>query len=178
MASATSCSSPTRNDLADAAEGRHWPATKSRCRKTEAAGCFIARVNKPKEIGTVTFTKQVSRILQKNCQECHRAGQVAPMELSSYEDALNWSETIEEVIKQKRMPPWHADPAFGKFSNDRSLTAADREALLTWVAQGCPKGDPKDMPAARAFADGWIIGKPDVVFTMPEEFKVPAKARA
>jgi len=168
-------SGPTRNDLADAVETT-LAGNEVAVPKTETAGCFIARVNKPKESGTVTFTKQVSRILQNNCQECHRAGQVGPMALSTYEDALNWSETIEEVIKQKRMPPWHADPAFGKFSNDRSLAGADREALLAWVAQGCPKGDSKDMPAEREFAKGWIIGKPDVIFTMQEDFKVPAKA--
>ncbi len=168
---------PTRSDLADALEeflaGRDVSVA-----KTDVAGCLIARATKPKETGTVTYTKQVSRILQKNCQECHRTGQVGPMELVTYEDALNWSDTIQEVIKEKRMPPWHADPAHGKFSNDRSLTQEDRDALLSWVEQGCPKGDPKDLPAERAFAKGWIIGKPDVVFTMPDEIKVPAKTDA
>jgi hypothetical protein len=71
-----------------------------------------------------------------------------------------------------------ADPAHGNFANDRSLSAEDRETLLSWIDQGCPKGDAKDLPPEREFSKGWIIGKPDVVFTMPDEFKVPAKAGA
>src|SRR5262249_1348936 len=70
---------------------------------------------------------------------------------------------------------WHADPKFGKWSNDRSLSDAERDTLLAWVKDGCPKGDPKDLPGEKKFADGWLIGKPDVIFTT-EEVKVPADA--
>jgi hypothetical protein len=73
------------------------------------------------------------------------------------------------------MPPWHPDPKYGSFANDRSLSAEDRKALLGWVEQGCPKGDLKDLPPARDFPDGWRVGKPDVVFSMPKPFTVPAK---
>jgi peroxiredoxin len=166
---------PTRSDVAEALDALlDGKAVKES--RTEPAGCLIARATKPKETGTVTYTKQVSRVLQKNCQECHRPGQVGPMQLLTYEDALNWSDSIAEVVKQKRMPPWLADPAHGKFSNDRSLSKEDRETLLSWIDQGCPKGDPKDMPPERTFTEGWRIGKPDMVFTMSEEFTVPAKA--
>src|SRR5438045_1548268 len=74
------------------------------------------------------------------------------------------------------MPPWHADPKHGKFSNDRSLPAQERDTLLTWIKEGCPEGDPKDMPPPRQFVQGWTIGKPDKVFTMPQPFVVPANA--
>jgi peroxiredoxin/mono/diheme cytochrome c family protein len=165
---------PTRRDLVEALEevlaGK--PVSQPR---TKVAGCVIARTIKPKAEGTVTYTKHVSRILQKNCQECHRPKQVGPMPLLTYEDALAWAETIREVIEEKRMPPWHADPRFGKFRNDRTLSPEDRTALLSWIDQGCPKGDPKDLPAPRSFAEGWRIGKPDVVFSMKEPFTVPAK---
>jgi peroxiredoxin/mono/diheme cytochrome c family protein len=167
--------SATRADLADALE-QLLDGKEVTVSKTDVAGCYITRANKPKETGSVTYTKQVSRIMQKNCQECHRPEQVGPMQFMTYEDALNWSDSIQEVVKQKRMPPWLADPAHGKFTNDRSLSAEDRETLLSWIDQGCPKGDPKDLPAEREYSKGWIIGKPDVVFDMPEEFKVPAKA--
>src|SRR5262249_11853322 len=90
------------------------------------------------------------------------------------EDAAAWSATIQEVVSERRMPPWYADPAHGRFANDRSLSADERATLLGWIDQGCAKGDPKDLPAPREFAEGWRIGKPDVVFTMPEEFAVPA----
>src|SRR5207253_3697570 len=124
----------------------------------------------------VTYGKEVSRILQKNCQGCHRPGQIGPMALLTYEDAVAWSETIGDVVRERRMPPWHADPGHGHFRNDRSLPAEERETLLTWVRQGCPEGDRKDLPPPREFASDWAIGKPDVVFSMPREFKVPAQA--
>jgi hypothetical protein len=74
------------------------------------------------------------------------------------------------------MPPWHADPKHGSFANDRSLTKAERDTLLGWIAEGCPKGDMKDLPPAKQWPAGWGIGKPDVVFDLPEEVKVPAEA--
>jgi hypothetical protein len=83
---------------------------------------------------------------------------------------------IHEVVEDNRMPPWHADPKHGKFRNDRSLSAADRATLLAWIDQGCPKGDESDLPPPRQFAEGWKIGTPDAVFTMPTEFTVPAQA--
>ena len=168
---------PTRRDLADALDevlaGK--PVSQP---STKAAGCFIARVQKPKADGSITYAKDVSRVLQKNCQECHRPGQVGPMPLLTYEDALAWSDTIREVVEQKRMPPWLADPHFGTFQNDRSLSAEDRATLLGWLDQGCPKGDLAELSPAREFVEGWSIGKPDAVFTMPEEFTVPATTDA
>jgi peroxiredoxin len=168
--------SPTTHELvtalAEVLDGK--PVTQS---FVPASGCVIARTIKPKQEGTVTYAKEVSRILQKHCQECHREGQIGPMALLTHEDAMNWSETIREVIDQKRMPPWYADPRYGKFSNDRSMPAEDRETLLRWIAQGCAKGDDKDLPAPRPFEQtSWRIGKPDLVLTMPEEFSVPAQA--
>jgi hypothetical protein len=74
------------------------------------------------------------------------------------------------------MLPWHADPGIGKFQNDRRLGKGDRADLLAWIDQGCPKGDDKDLPPPRKFADTWRIGKPDMVFTMSNPAKVPAKA--
>jgi hypothetical protein len=73
------------------------------------------------------------------------------------------------------MPPWHADPRHGKFANDRSLSKQDREMLLAWLDNGKPRGDDKDLPAPRTFPEGWTIGKPDAVFTMPKAFEVPAE---
>lgn len=164
---------PSRKDLLEAVEevvaGK--PVSQP---KTEVAGCLIARVTKPKETGTITYAKHVSRILQERCQECHRPGQVGPMPLLTYEDALSWQEMIHEVVSEKRMPPWHADPKHGTFDNNRSLTDEQRETLLGWIKQGCPKGDDKDLPPAKTWKAGWMIGEPDVVFTMPKEATVPA----
>jgi peroxiredoxin len=166
---------PTRRDLAVALDEVLAGKTVSQP-VTPVAGCVIARAAKPKANPTITYAKQVSRILQKNCQECHRPGQIGPMALLSYEDAAAWSATIREVVEERRMPPWHADPRHGKFANDRSLAKADRDTLLAWIDQGCPKGEEKDLPAPRRFAADWRIGKPDVVLAMQTEFKVPAEA--
>jgi peroxiredoxin len=165
---------PTRRDLAEALEevlaGK--PVSQP---LTPVAGCPIARTIKAKTDGPITYTKHVAAILQKNCQECHRPGQVGPMSLLSYEDALGWAESIREVVEERIMPPWYADPRHGQFSNDRSLSKEDRDTLLAWIKQDCPKGDPNHLPPARKFPQGWSIGQPDVVFSMSDPFTVPAK---
>src|SRR5262249_16682892 len=127
---------PTRRDLAEAIEevlaGK--PVSQP---ETEVAGCYIARLKKTPGDGSITFSKDVARRVQNRCQECHRPGQIGPMALLSYDDVASWSETIREVVEERRMPPWHADPKHGKFANDRSLTQAERDTLLSWIKQGC-----------------------------------------
>lgn len=166
---------PTRRDLAEALDevlaGK--PVTVP---ETRVAGCVIARPVKAGGEQVVSYTKDVAAILQKNCQECHRPGQIGPMALLTYGDAVAWSQTIGEVLQEGRMPPWLADPRFGRFDNDRRLSQKERDTLLAWVAQGCPKGDDRDLPAPREFTPGWSVGKPDVVFTMREAFEVPVAA--
>jgi peroxiredoxin len=168
---------PTRRDLALAIEEVLAGKTVS-VPRTDVAGCFISRPANAKTEGRVTYAKEVSRILQKNCQECHRPGQIGPMSLLTYKKAAAWAETIREVVQEKRMPPWRADPRFGRFANDRSMSQADRDTVLAWIDNGCPKGDDKDLPPAREFPEGWVIGKPDVTFTMSakDAFTVPAES--
>jgi mono/diheme cytochrome c family protein len=127
---------------------------------------------KPK--ASVTYSKEVARILQDNCQTCHHQGTAAPFSLMTREDAVKWADNIREAVADKRMPPWYADPHYGKFANDRRLKPADLEALLSWLDSGMEAGDPKDLPPDRTYADGWVIGKPDVIFTLPEAQTVPA----
>jgi Copper type II ascorbate-dependent monooxygenase, C-terminal domain len=122
----------------------------------------------------VTFTRDVAPILFKNCAECHRPGEAAPMSLLSYKDARPWARSIKEKVATRQMPPWHADPHYGEFSNDRRLSQAQIETISAWVDQGAKEGDAKDLPPAPKFTDGWIIGKPDIVLQMPEEFTLEA----
>jgi hypothetical protein len=138
------------------------------------SGCAIARAQKPRVEGEVTYAKQVAPILQKRCQACHRPGEVGPFALLTYKDARSWADTIHEVVQEQRMPPWHADAPAGRFANDRRLSRDEMDTLLAWVEQGCPKGNDKDLPPPVAFPEGWTVGKPDVVFRMAEDFKVPA----
>jgi peroxiredoxin len=141
-----------------------------------AIGCHIGRVSKVVPHGDVTYSKQVARVIQDRCVTCHRKDEVAPFTLSSYEDAVCWSETIREVVDEARMPPWFADPRYGHFANDARLTPEEKQVLLTWIDNGCPQGDPKDLPAPRTFVDGWQIGEPDEVHYMADAaFKLPAE---
>ena len=133
-----------------------------------------AETKNPQQVDRVTFASNVADILQRKCQQCHRPGQVGPFSLLTYEQARGHARMIGEVVADRRMPPWHADPKHGVFSNDRSLTDKERAALLAWVDQGAPEGDRAQAPAPRPFADGWSIGKPDVVLTMPEPYLVAA----
>src|SRR5262252_3475954 len=122
----------------------------------------------------IIFNTDVAPIHYKNCAECHRPGEAAPMSLLSYKDARPWARSIKEKVATKQMPPWHADSHYGEFSNDRRLTQSQIDAVTSWVDQGAKEGDPKDLPPAPKFVDGWTIGKPDVVLQMPEEFTLEA----
>jgi peroxiredoxin len=168
---------PTQRDLAAALDDLLAGRTVAKP-ETEVTGCFINRPPAPKADATVTYSKQVSRIVQARCQECHRPGQIGPMAFQSYADVAAWADTIRQEVTARRMPPWDASPEFGHFLNDRSLPPAERATLLAWIEQGCPKGDDKDLPAARRYPEGWQIGKPDVIFTMKEAYDVPAEMPA
>ncbi len=143
--------------------------------ETESIGCHIGRVLQVNPDSEVTYTNQISRIIQKHCIECHREGEIAPFEMTDYEEVVGWAEMMEEVVRDTRMPPWYANPEYGEFHNDPQLSAADKELLYRWVANGAPEGDPADMPEPRQFVKGWRIGTPDMIVPMAyEPFKVPA----
>jgi hypothetical protein len=121
------------------------------------------------------FYKDVLPILQKHCQECHRPGEIAPMPLVTYAEARPWAKAIREQIIARRMPPWFADPAYGHFSNDRSLSQTEINTLAAWAKAGAPAGNVTDAPPPRQWPNGWNIGAPDAVFEMPHAFAVPAQ---
>jgi len=121
-----------------------------------------------------TFAKDVAPILYKNCVECHRPNAMAPMSLVTYDDARPWARAVKQKVVAREMPPWGADPAIGKFSNDVSLKQADIDTIVAWVDGGAPLGDSGQLPPVPAFTDGWTIGKPDLIFKMQRPFTVPA----
>lgn len=122
----------------------------------------------------VTYYKDALPVIEKNCQGCHRPGEPGPMSFMTYESTRPWAKAIKQAVVGKTMPPWFADPAHGKFSNDRSLSAADVKTLVAWVDSGAKAGDPKDAPKPMEFTEGWVIGKPDAVFEIPAPIDVPA----
>lgn len=129
----------------------------------------------PPAAAVPTFTKDVAPILYKNCTTCHRPGEIAPMSLLTYEDARPYAKAIRDEIGEGHMPPWHADAPPGTFENERRLSDEDKKTILDWIAGGAPRGNPKDQPPQPQYTDGWQIGKPDVVFEMQEDYKIPAK---
>ena len=122
----------------------------------------------------VTFYKDVLPVLQRHCQGCHRPGEVAPMSFLDYQSTRPWAKAMKAAVLERKMPPWLADPHYGKFANDRRLTDADIKALVKWSDAGAPQGDPKDAPPPVKWLDGWNIGKPDLEFEMPNAFDVQA----
>ena len=167
---------PQSYELKDAIESlvSGKPVKKS---EVPAVGCLIGRRKPTQSDGEVNYSNQISRIIQKRCIECHRDGEIGPMDLTKYEDVAAWSDMMLEVIRDNRMPPWQANPAHGSFSNDRSLTKEERELFEKWVTSGAPLGDVSQMPEPMKFVDGWQLPRaPDVVVPVSSEpFKIPAK---
>jgi peroxiredoxin len=144
---------------------------------TDALGCIIGRVREVNDASPVTFTRDIAPILQERCVACHRPGEIGPFSLTSYEDAAGWGEMMAEVVRERRMPPWHAAPEHGVFANDRSMPEAEKALLYEWVTNGCPEGDPAEATEPRQFTDGWQLPRrPDVIIGMEEPFEVPADA--
>ncbi|HSE97435.1 MAG TPA: cytochrome c, partial [Blastocatellia bacterium] len=141
------------------------------------AGVFLSQTSgsADRAAASVTFTSDVAPILFKNCAVCHRPGEAAPMSLLSYKEVRPWARSIKEVVLERRMPPWYADPRHGEFSNDRRLSQKEIDTIAAWVDGGAKEGDPNNLPPAPKFIEGWSIGKPDVILSMTEEYKVPAE---
>ena len=115
----------------------------------------------------LTFSHDVAPILYEHCVTCHHPGDIAPMSLLTYKDVRPWAASIRQAVVSRKMPPWLADPAVGHWSNDPRLSEADIRTIREWVEGPKLEGDPKDMPAPPSFPDGWKIGKPDAVISIP-----------
>ena len=149
--------------------------------------CFVAFavVACAAAAGAQTFTKDIKPIFQDKCESCHRPNQMAPMSLVTYEEVRPWVKSIAARVAGRQMPPWHIDKTVGiqQFKNDRSLSDEQIETVTKWIAAGSPKGDPKDLPAAKVWKDDantWTeaekLGPPDLVITSTP-YKMPAQAQ-
>lgn len=142
---------------------------------TPATGCVIDRPAHPSNPAPVTYSRDLAPVLQRHCLACHRPGGMAPFALTTYRQAAKRAETMREAIWDGRMPPWHADPRYGRFANDLRLTDEQKQLIDDWVRTGCPEGDPRELPGPPALADGWSIPGPDLVVSIPRPFTVPAE---
>jgi peroxiredoxin len=145
--------------------------------ETEAIGCPIDRPEpgSPGASFTYTYGRDVAPILSRRCVACHSKGQIGPFALTTYRQASGWAPAIAEAVTERRMPPWHADPAYGTFANDAHLSESEIGILTTWVRQGCPRGEPLPPLVPARTAAGWSIPGPDLVVPIPRPFAVPAE---
>lgn len=165
----------SRRDLAIAIEELLADKTVSVAR-TEAIGCHIGRVKETVPHGEITYSKHIAPIFNSRCVECHRSGEIAPFQLTGYEDVLGWEDTILEVIQENRMPPWFANPKHGTFSNDARLSVAEKRLIKSWVSNGMPEGNKADLPGPPEFVEGWRMAEPDQVIKIRDRpFTVQAE---
>jgi len=122
----------------------------------------------------VTFNRDVAPILYSNCTTCHRPGEAAPFSLLTYNDARQRAGLIASVTSNHVMPPWQPEGTEGEFSGERRLLPAEIETFRRWIEDGLQEGSSDDRRALPTFTEGWQLGVPDVVVTMPVAFDVPA----
>ncbi len=140
-----------------------------------AEGCLLGLDKQAVHTEPVTYTKQISRLVQGNCQTCHRADGMGPFALETYEQVHAKRAMIQYMTKSGLMPPWFAHKSVGEFKNDRSLSEKDLLTLLRWVDESAPKGNAADAPAPLTWSTAWAIGEPDAVVRMPKAFPIPAE---
>jgi mono/diheme cytochrome c family protein len=116
---------------------------------------------------TVTFSADIAPIVYRRCAECHRAGDIAPMSLLTYDEVRPWAKSIKKAVVSGDMPPWDASPAVGHFKNDISLPKDEIDKIVAWVDAGAPEGDPAALPPQPTFPSGWRLGEPDAIVELP-----------
>lgn len=129
----------------------------------------------PRPAGTPTFYRDVLPILQEHCQGCHRAGEIGPMPLVTYKQVQPLAHAVADSVRQRRMPPWFADPHVGHFQNDPSLSADEIHTIELWAESNAPSGNPRDAPPPRQWTNGWNIPPPNIVIQMPKPVAIPAE---
>ncbi|MEO7317828.1 MAG: redoxin family protein [Chthoniobacteraceae bacterium] len=146
---------------------------------TEAPGCLLDLGDAKPATTDVTYHNRISRVVQANCLECHRAGGLAPFPLETHEQVVAKAGMIKKMVDRRLMPPWFAAaPAAGTHSlwkNDRALAARDKADFLAWLNAGKPEGEVQDAPLARTFPSDWVIGQPDAVVQIPNPIAVKAE---
>jgi hypothetical protein len=140
-----------------------------------AAGAWRAPSAGAEGSSPPSFYKDILPILQDHCQSCHRVDEVAPMPLVTYEQTKPWAKAMAHAVATKMMPPWFADPRYGHFSNDASLSSQQIATMVAWAEAGAPAGNAQDAPPPRQWTEGWNIPPPDLVVKMPKPVPIPAQ---
>jgi peroxiredoxin len=143
--------------------------------QTATKGCLLTFADAKPMSEPVSYAREVAPILKSHCVACHRAGDIGPFAFSNYQAVKRKARMIEEVILTQRMPPWHADPHFGKFANASELTTAETQTLLRWIKQGAPSdGSPDPLAETAPPPEEWALGTPDYIVKLPQPEEIPA----
>lgn len=142
--------------------------------RTDPVGCLFESKGTVADLTKVTYSRDIAPILNANCVECHRPGEVAPFSLLTYDEAAKRAKFIAEVTHAGVMPPWRAAIDYGHFEGERRLTEIEKALIQAWAEAGTPEGSPENLPPSPTFVAGWQLGKPDLVLTAPVPFTVPA----
>ena len=135
--------------------------------EVEAPGCKVVLPAKKRDL---SYAGEIAPILKRRCVTCHTKGGLGPFAMSSYKKVKGWSQMIAEVVITKQMPPWHADPHIGKFSNDCGITAEEAHKLVSWVNAACPRGEGADpLEGYKPETREWHLGEPQKIVTLPEQ---------
>lgn len=154
-----------------------WLAGKSISHPSSASrGCLITFDTEAKTGGApVSYSKEIAPLLESKCVGCHSPGNIGPFSFASYQKVKGHAEMIREVLADRRMPPWDADPRFGHFKNDRSLSLEQKKLLLRWLDQGMPQdGDEDPLTKANPKLAEWPMGPPDYIVKLPVAQEIPA----
>jgi peroxiredoxin/mono/diheme cytochrome c family protein len=152
------------------------PVTKSKVDSANAKGCELKfpEAARKQAHAKISYEKTIAPLLIDNCVTCHRQGGIGPWQMTSYEMIKGFSPMIREVVRTERMPPWHADPHYNVFSNDRSLNQEEIKTLVHWIEAGSPRGTGSDPLAdLKKQWPEWALGEPDLIVEIPP-FEVPA----
>jgi len=144
--------------------------------QTDALGCIVNFPERERREAhaKISYTERIAPLLADRCASCHRDGGVAPWSMNNYDKVRGFAPMIREAIRTRRMPPWHADPHYGSFVGDRSISNEDAKTLVHWIEAGAPRGKGPD-PLARLDTkwSEWTLGKPDLIVEVPA-YDVPA----
>jgi len=136
---------------------------------------FVATCALPAAAQAPTYSKDVAPLVADRCGVCHHPGGSAPFSLLTYADVKQRATQIASVTRSRIMPPWKADPSNGPFLGQHPLSDSEIAMLSRWVEQGAPEGDAAQLPPPRVYTEGWQLGKPDVIVTLPKAFTLPAE---
>lgn len=143
-------------------------------RETAAIGCPYEELPATVTNSSVTFNRDIAPLVHRHCAVCHREGAVGPFPLETYANVRQRATLIRQVVTERQMPPWLPVPQHARFADDRSLSDREMALIERWVEAGVPEGDPDDLPPLPKRREGWALGPPDLVLTMPDVYELHA----